>query len=167
MATVTTQASARADAPANRGRRMNRPRGKGPRQNSQNAAAPPAPSVPQEPTQAVTSNTTVARAESVDEDRVCWICAEEVKYYAVSECNHRTCHVCSLRLRALYKKLECTFCKVNCYHHESCARSHPIPRKRNRLRYSPRRKTVLFPSTRPPRFRSRIQSFRSSLRHRR
>ncbi|KAJ7049399.1 hypothetical protein C8F01DRAFT_1378644 [Mycena amicta] len=47
-----------------------------------------------------------------DEDRAtCWICAEPVKYYAVSECNHRTCHVCSLRLRALYKKKECTFCK--------------------------------------------------------
>jgi len=43
---------------------------------------------------------------------VCWICAEPVKYYALSECNHRTCHVCALRLRALYKKIECTFCKV-------------------------------------------------------
>ncbi|KAJ7438228.1 hypothetical protein B0H11DRAFT_2358944 [Mycena galericulata] len=47
-----------------------------------------------------------------DEDvAICWICAEPVKYYAVSECNHRTCHVCSLRLRALYKKNDCTFCK--------------------------------------------------------
>ncbi|KAJ7813908.1 hypothetical protein B0H14DRAFT_2522586 [Mycena olivaceomarginata] len=43
---------------------------------------------------------------------ICWICAEPVKYYAVSECNHRTCHVCSLRLRALYKKTDCTFCKA-------------------------------------------------------
>ncbi|KAJ7706693.1 hypothetical protein B0H17DRAFT_972658 [Mycena rosella] len=42
---------------------------------------------------------------------ICWICAEPVKYYAVSECNHRTCHVCALRLRALYKKTDCTFCK--------------------------------------------------------
>ncbi|KAI0035050.1 hypothetical protein K488DRAFT_30207, partial [Vararia minispora EC-137] len=48
---------------------------------------------------------------TIDEDKVCWICAESVKYYSVSECNHRTCHVCALRLRALYKKLECTFCK--------------------------------------------------------
>ncbi|KAJ7043030.1 hypothetical protein C8F04DRAFT_1218783 [Mycena alexandri] len=46
-----------------------------------------------------------------DEVALCWICAEPVKYYAVSECNHRTCHVCSLRLRALYKKNDCTFCK--------------------------------------------------------
>ena len=43
---------------------------------------------------------------------ICWICAEPVKYYSVSACNHRTCHICALRLRALYKKLDCTFCKV-------------------------------------------------------
>lgn len=47
-----------------------------------------------------------------DDADVCWICAEPVKYYAVPECNHRTCHVCALRLRALYKKMDCTFCKV-------------------------------------------------------
>lgn len=51
-------------------------------------------------------------ASDADEAAVCWICAEPVKYYSVSECNHRTCHVCALRLRALYKKMECTFCKV-------------------------------------------------------
>ncbi|KAJ7154119.1 hypothetical protein C8R46DRAFT_445387 [Mycena filopes] len=49
--------------------------------------------------------------EGDDDVAICWICAEPVKYYAVSECNHRTCHVCSLRLRALYKKNDCTFCK--------------------------------------------------------
>ncbi|KAI0807653.1 hypothetical protein C8Q74DRAFT_79098 [Fomes fomentarius] len=52
-----------------------------------------------------------ADAGTVDDGTVCWICAEPVKYWSVSECNHRTCHVCALRLRALYKKLECTFCK--------------------------------------------------------
>lgn len=44
---------------------------------------------------------------------VCWICAEPVKYYSLSTCNHRTCHVCALRLRVLYEKFECTFCKVS------------------------------------------------------
>lgn len=48
----------------------------------------------------------------VSDAAICWICAEPVKYYSVSACNHRTCHICALRLRALYKKLECTFCKV-------------------------------------------------------
>ncbi|KAF9260823.1 hypothetical protein L218DRAFT_1002324 [Marasmius fiardii PR-910] len=52
-----------------------------------------------------------AEREEVEE-AVCWICAEPVKYYSVSACNHRTCHVCALRLRALYKKRDCTFCKV-------------------------------------------------------
>ncbi|KAG5720335.1 LIM domain and RING finger protein, partial [Termitomyces sp. T112] len=50
-------------------------------------------------------------AEASEDADVCWICAEPVKYYSVSECNHRTCHVCALRLRALYKRLDCTFCK--------------------------------------------------------
>lgn len=54
-----------------------------------------------------------AAAQAGDETEVCWICAEPVKYWSVSECNHRTCHVCALRLRALYKKLDCTFCKVS------------------------------------------------------
>lgn len=53
------------------------------------------------------------KEESVTEDTdICFICAENVKYYSVSECNHRTCHVCALRLRALYKKKECTFCNL-------------------------------------------------------
>ena len=57
------------------------------------------------------TNTVAETSDNVD---VCWICAEPVKYYALSECNHRTCHVCALRLRALYKKMECTFCKESC-----------------------------------------------------
>jgi len=64
-----------------------------------------------EPTEIVDKIAAVAVSEAGDMD-VCWICAEPVKYYAVSECNHRTCHVCAIRLRALYKKMECTFCKV-------------------------------------------------------
>ncbi|KAF9447580.1 hypothetical protein P691DRAFT_820683 [Macrolepiota fuliginosa MF-IS2] len=62
----------------------------------------------------VATPTTVAKTgeDAGDEDdNVCWICAEPVKYWSVSECNHRTCHVCALRLRALYKKTDCTFCK--------------------------------------------------------
>lgn len=54
----------------------------------------------------------VAGEDAGEEDDVCWICAEPVKYWSVSDCNHRTCHVCALRLRALYKKTDCTFCKV-------------------------------------------------------
>ncbi|TRM61268.1 hypothetical protein BD626DRAFT_501962 [Schizophyllum amplum] len=61
---------------------------------------------------AETTNPPAVDDEELDSDApVCFICAEPVKYYAVSSCNHRTCHVCSLRLRALYKKTDCTFCK--------------------------------------------------------
>jgi len=49
------------------------------------------------------------------EEALCHICTEPIKYFAVSECNHRTCHVCAVRLRALYKKLECVMCKVGSF----------------------------------------------------
>ncbi|GAA5988674.1 hypothetical protein JCM10908_003670 [Rhodotorula pacifica] len=62
-----------------------------------------------------------AMAKAADEagdsqdGEICFICAEgPVEYWSVGECNHRTCHTCSIRLRALYKKNECTFCKTEC-----------------------------------------------------
>ncbi|KAG1827422.1 uncharacterized protein BJ212DRAFT_1312222 [Suillus subaureus] len=75
------------------------------RKNS--SAAAPADPVFAQPNQ----NEVAPAPEATDDAVVCWICAEPVKYYSVSACNHRTCHVCALRLRALYKKLDCTFCK--------------------------------------------------------
>ncbi|TCD70278.1 hypothetical protein EIP91_004179 [Steccherinum ochraceum] len=68
------------------------------------------PTVEETPAAAVNGAATTQTEEEADE-AVCWICAEPVKYYSISQCNHRTCHVCALRLRALYKKLDCTFCK--------------------------------------------------------
>ncbi|KAK0536052.1 hypothetical protein OC834_001310 [Tilletia horrida] len=54
-----------------------------------------------------------AEADKADPDtEYCFICAEPVVYYSVAPCDHRTCHVCAIRLRALYKKMECTFCKT-------------------------------------------------------
>ncbi|KAI0063455.1 hypothetical protein BV25DRAFT_430668 [Artomyces pyxidatus] len=111
MTDIATQNQTRPNA--NRGRRTNRSRGKG------GASAPAKPistgEAQTKPNGVVQEAAAVAQpvadAEEVDESRICWICAEPVKYYSVSECNHRTCHVCALRLRALYKKLDCTFCK--------------------------------------------------------
>lgn len=51
--------------------------------------------------------------EEAQEPDLCYICTEPVRYWMLGTCNHRTCHVCALRLRALYKKRECTFCKVS------------------------------------------------------
>jgi len=65
----------------------------------------------------VTENTDTASQD--DDTGMCWICAEPVKYHSVSGCNHRTCHVCALRLRALYKRRECIFCKVRLPHTET------------------------------------------------
>ncbi|GAA5842202.1 hypothetical protein JCM11251_000127 [Rhodosporidiobolus azoricus] len=53
-------------------------------------------------------------AGETDDGAVCFICAEPVQYWAVGVCSHRTCHTCSIRLRALYRKKECTFCKTEC-----------------------------------------------------
>lgn len=46
------------------------------------------------------------------ETHYCFICTEPIAIFAVAECNHRTCHLCSLRLRALYKTRNCAYCKV-------------------------------------------------------
>lgn len=46
-------------------------------------------------------------------ERDCFLCAEPATYWAVGECGHRTCDVCAVRMRALYKKTECSFCKVS------------------------------------------------------
>ena len=71
--------------------------------------APPAPKLPPPAGQTATDD----HAGNTAEDGICFICADEVTYWAVGECGHRTCHVCSIRLRALFKKTDCTFCKVS------------------------------------------------------
>ena len=49
----------------------------------------------------------------VDNDaEVCFICASSVMHNAIAPCNHRTCHICALRLRALYKTRACAHCRV-------------------------------------------------------
>lgn len=47
------------------------------------------------------------------EAEVCFICASKVEHNAVAPCNHRTCHICALRLRALYKTRACAHCRVS------------------------------------------------------
>ena len=50
--------------------------------------------------------------EEVDAE-VCFICASPVVHNSVAPCNHRTCHICALRLRALYKTRACAHCRVS------------------------------------------------------
>lgn len=46
------------------------------------------------------------------EAEVCFICASPVSHNSVAPCNHRTCHICALRLRALYKTKACAHCRA-------------------------------------------------------
>ena len=46
------------------------------------------------------------------EGEVCFICASPVVHNSVAPCNHRTCHICALRMRALYKTKDCAHCRV-------------------------------------------------------
>jgi E3 ubiquitin-protein ligase ZNF598 len=59
--------------------------------------------------------TTAPPATDEPEDgEVCFICASPIQHTAVTPCNHRTCHICALRLRALYKVKTCAHCRTEC-----------------------------------------------------
>ncbi|CAN8099731.1 unnamed protein product [Discula destructiva] len=54
-----------------------------------------------------------AEAEADDNDsEVCFICANPIQHHAVAPCNHVTCHICALRMRALYKNKDCPHCRT-------------------------------------------------------
>ena len=57
---------------------------------------------------------TAKQSMTVDdgETELCFICASSVVHISVGPCNHRTCHICALRLRALYKNRACAHCRV-------------------------------------------------------
>ena len=56
---------------------------------------------------------TDANADEIDgEADVCFICANPVAHLAIGPCNHTTCHICGLRMRALYKTKDCAHCRV-------------------------------------------------------
>lgn len=79
--------------------------------NGQTDGHPQPPTI-QQPSAAKT------REEEEVEAEVCFICASPVQHNAVTPCNHRTCHICALRMRALYKNRECAHCRV-CHSAES------------------------------------------------
>ncbi|KAJ5115326.1 hypothetical protein NUU61_001085 [Penicillium alfredii] len=53
-----------------------------------------------------------AATDDADDGEMCFICASTVEHTSVSPCNHRTCHICALRLRALYKNKACAHCRT-------------------------------------------------------
>ncbi|KAH6847166.1 hypothetical protein B0I37DRAFT_341168 [Chaetomium sp. MPI-CAGE-AT-0009] len=48
-----------------------------------------------------------------DDVEVCFICANPIIHHSVAPCNHITCHLCALRLRALYKNKDCPHCRTS------------------------------------------------------
>lgn len=50
--------------------------------------------------------------EEDDDAEVCFICANPIQHHAVTPCNHITCHICALRIRALYKNKGCPHCRT-------------------------------------------------------
>nr|POE63315.1 e3 ubiquitin-protein ligase hel2 [Quercus suber] len=57
-------------------------------------------------------NEGVTAGEDEVEAEVCFICASNISHQSVAPCNHRTCHICALRLRALYKTKACAHCRT-------------------------------------------------------
>lgn len=51
-------------------------------------------------------------SSSGDDGELCIICANKLKYVALSPCSHKTCHKCSFRQRALYGKKSCLICRT-------------------------------------------------------
>ncbi|KAK3320129.1 hypothetical protein B0T19DRAFT_389001 [Cercophora scortea] len=48
-----------------------------------------------------------------DDDDVCFICASPFLHRSIAPCNHSTCYICALRLRALYKNKDCPHCRTS------------------------------------------------------
>ncbi|RIA88550.1 hypothetical protein C1645_774689, partial [Glomus cerebriforme] len=45
-------------------------------------------------------------------DNVCYICSDPIDIYSLSKCNHRTCHLCTLRTRMLLDSDKCAYCRT-------------------------------------------------------
>lgn len=102
------------------GERGQRSRGRGGRVRGQNRnAGVPSDGPGQAPSSPAAGEGKVKRiavetGEAADDGEICFICASRVEHTSVSPCDHRTCHICALRLRALYKNKACAHCRV-CY----------------------------------------------------
>ncbi|OKO98727.1 E3 ubiquitin-protein ligase hel2 [Penicillium subrubescens] len=113
--------SGRSDEPRNAGdgaSRGGKPRGRGGRgpggrDKQRNQDGPEASETQPTPQVATVGTKEVpAATDDADDGEICFICASTVEHTSVSPCNHRTCHICALRLRALYKNRCCAHCRT-------------------------------------------------------
>lgn len=77
--------------------------------SSQQPAAAPTINLPEG---AAKSMGKAVEGEEDVEAEVCFICASPVVHNSIAPCNHRTCHICALRMRALYKTKTCAHCRT-------------------------------------------------------
>ncbi|KAH6675242.1 zinc finger protein [Plectosphaerella plurivora] len=98
---------------ASRGRGQ-RPRGRG-NDTPRAGAAEPAANAPTQgdaPPPTVEGKAPEGVPATAEGDEVCFICADPIKFHSVAPCNHKTCHICGLRMRALYKTKDCPHCRT-------------------------------------------------------
>lgn len=82
-------------------------------QRSRRHRPKPSTAQPLQPTQGEEQKAKVEESDDDEEEgELCFICTEPVTTFAVAQCDHRTCHRCSLRLRALYETRNCAYCKA-------------------------------------------------------
>ncbi|KAJ4148968.1 hypothetical protein NW754_000404 [Fusarium falciforme] len=100
----------------NQGRRGGQRRGRG--GNNANVPSVPANPAAQDVAaaasraHAMSAGKTAEAADDDDEGEVCFICANPVAHHSIAPCNHTTCHICGLRMRALYKTKDCAHCRT-------------------------------------------------------
>lgn len=87
----------------------------GPSSDVMNAAASSTDArlVPKQERHETPSHGSTNALEDSPEGEVCFICASTIEHTSIAPCNHQTCHICSLRLRALYKNRACAHCRVS------------------------------------------------------
>lgn len=67
----------------------------------------------QNKTHIVSTNDTRSKLhEEGKDEESCIICTDTIIYAALSPCNHKTCHKCTFRQRALYNKRSCLVCRT-------------------------------------------------------
>ncbi|KAF4457422.1 e3 ubiquitin ligase, partial [Fusarium albosuccineum] len=99
----------------NQGRRGGQRRGRG--GNNANVPSVPANPAAQDVAAAASRAHAMAAGKAAegaedDDGEVCFICANPVAHHSIAPCNHTTCHICGLRMRALYKTKDCAHCRT-------------------------------------------------------
>ena len=89
-------------------------RGKGRRQGRRQSAGETGAALPNAPSQQAVGvpSPEAQKVHTADDTDLCFICANPIKFTSITPCNHKSCHVCALRMRALYENKDCPHCRV-------------------------------------------------------